>query len=462
MMHRARSVGLALAVLGFASLWPSRAGAQSSGIPFTNDNHFFRFLLEQLQVQALDNLADAALDPEHTILIVFGPAGSLNQVPSGVVQFIRSGGAVLLATKQPLDEDLEDRLGLSVRGKTISVPGDSESAYRKNSNLPMLKAVSGAKEPWHGLQRVACNCPSYLQVRNPQLKVIAEYPEDWIPIEPGFGGRRFGGSLVFAVAGDWDKGRVLVMADEAVFNNEMMMQEDNDNFALAYQSLQWLTDSGRRNRAYFVDNRRTISDFQGVLAELSKPPPPPLEILNRMIAGMENDNFFNRFVLGPSRDIWPMWRGVTLGLALTVIGWGLFRLSRLRLPPAGEDAGVPLPSVPAAALIDERHRTMMAAGNLYEGARDLCRQCLGSLGLTPGPSAEGGPRIPPPPGVVAHGTYRENRNLHQIVARAWTMAYGDPRRVSAKQFAIVARQLDELKSAVRDRRLLLDSFRGQA
>jgi hypothetical protein len=462
MRHCARSVGLALAVLGLASLWPSLAVAQRSDIPFSNDNHFFRFLLEQLQVQALGNLADASQDPEHTVLIVFGPAGSPNQVPSDVVKFIRSGGAVLVATKQPLDEDLEDQFGLSVRGKIISVPGDSEDAYRRNPLLPMVKAVGGSTEPWRGLQKVACNCPSYLQVRKRRLRVIAEYPDNWIAIEPGASNRRFPGTLVFAVAGDWDKGRVLIMADESVFNNEMMMQEDNDNFALAYQSLQWLTDSGRRNRAYFVDNRRTVNDFKGVLAELSKPPPPPLEILNRMIAGMENDNFFNRFVLGPSHDIWPIWRGVTLGLALTVMGWGLFRLSRLRLPPADENAVTPLARAPTAALIDQRHRTMVAAGNLYEGARDLCRQCFRSLGVTPGPSAEGGPRLPPPPNVVAHGTYRENRNLHQIVARAWALAYGDPTRVSARQFAIIVHQLDELRSAVRERRLLLDSFRGQA
>jgi hypothetical protein len=460
MRHRARSAGLALVVLGLALLWPPPAAAQRSDIPFTNDNHFFRFLLEDLKVQALDNLADAAQDPEHTTLIVFGPASSLNQMPSDLVKFIRSGGALLLASKQFLDENLEDQLGLSVRDKVVTVPADSEAAYRKNALLPMVKAVGASGRPWHGLQHVACNCPSYLQVRNPRLRVIAEYPENRIVNEPGWTTRRFPGNLVFAVAGDWDKGRVLVMADEAVFNNEMMMQEDNDNFSLAYQSLQWLTDSGRRNRAYFVDKRRTVTDFQGVLAELEKPPPPPLEILNRMIAGMENDNFFNRFVLGPSHDIWPIWRGVTLGLALAVMGWGLFRLSRLRLPPAGQDTALPLPSTPSAALIDERHRTMMAAGNLYEGARDLCRQCFHSLGVTPTASSEGGPRLPPPPGVVAHGTYRENRNLHQIVARAWSMAYGDPRRISARQFAIVTRQLEELKTAVRDRRLLLDSFRG--
>jgi hypothetical protein len=462
MMHRARTAGLTLAVLGFASFWPSLALAQRSDIPFTRDNHFFRFLLEQLQVQALGNLTDAAQDPEHTVLIVFGPTATLNQLPSGLVQFIRSGGAVLIATKQFLDEDLEDALGISVRDKTVTVPGDSEAAYRQNALLPMVKPVSGSKEPWHGLERVVCNCPSYLQVRNPRLRVIAEYPDNRIVIEPGSANRRFPGSLVFAVAGDWDKGRMLVMADQAVFNNEMMMQEDNDNFALAYQSLQWLTDSGRRNRAYFVDNRRTVGDFDGVLAELSKPPPPPLEIVNRMVAGMENDNFFNRFIIGPSRDIWPIWRAITLGLVLTIMGWGLFRLSRLRLAAAGEAAAAPLPMAPSAALIDERHRTMMAAGNLYEGARDLCRQCFRSLGVTPGPSGEGGPRIPPPPGVVAHGTYRENRNLHQIVVRAWALAYGDPRRISPRQFSIVVRQLDELKSAVRDRRLLLNSFRGQA
>src|SRR5262249_42522957 len=156
------------------------------------------------------------------------------------------GGAVLIATKQPLDEDLEDRLGLSVRGKTVNVPGDSDAAYRKDPHCPMMKAVSGSKEPWHGLEHVACNCPSYLQVRNPRLRVIAEYPDSWIANEPTGATRRFPGTLVFAVVGDWDKGRVLIMADESVFNNEMMMQDDNDNFALAYQSLQWLTDSGRR------------------------------------------------------------------------------------------------------------------------------------------------------------------------------------------------------------------------
>src|SRR5262249_36203228 len=152
--------------------WTPLAAAQRSDIPFSNDNHFFRFLLEQLQVQALGTLSEIAQDPEHTVLIVFGAAGSPNQVPPNVVDFIKAGGAVLIATKQPLDEDLEDRLGLSVRGKTVNVPGDSDAAYRKDPHCPMMKAVSGSKEPWHGLEHVACNCPSYLQVRNPRLRVI--------------------------------------------------------------------------------------------------------------------------------------------------------------------------------------------------------------------------------------------------------------------------------------------------
>src|SRR5262249_46021792 len=194
MMYRARSAGLGLAVIGFAALWPSLAAGQRSDIPFSNDNHFFRFLLEQLKVQALENIADAAQDPERTVLIVFGAVGP-NQVPPDVVEFVKAGGSVLIATKQFLDEDIEDRLGVSVRGKSVAVPKDSEAAYRNNPQFPIVKPVSGSKEPWHGLKRVASNWPSYLQVRNPQLRVIAEFPEDRIPLEPDFVRRRFPGNL---------------------------------------------------------------------------------------------------------------------------------------------------------------------------------------------------------------------------------------------------------------------------
>jgi hypothetical protein len=457
---KARTLGpamlLALAVLG----WPNLASplrAQVPKIPFGADDHFFRFVLEQLSLQPITDVEDLARDPSHSLVIVLGDVSPLEEIPGGIVPFIQAGGAALIASDRAIPERLEDALGVRITGALVSVRANEVSAYRGLAECPIATPTPGTLL-LAGLDAIATNKPSYLFSHNDRLSVLAALPEDYLVTGPSYSGSGIAGPLPFAAGGDWGKGRVLVLSDHSVFINEMMMPDDNANFQLAYNAVQWLSADGERKRAFFTNEGRTIDDFQGVFAELSKPPVPPLEIVNRMVAGMEDDDFFNRLLLA-NWSIWRVFRGAAVALAAAVLILGLHRLSGSRQrsepdsPAAPENDAV---LIPAVGLVDLRHQAMIDEGNLWEGARGLCRHCFQSLGI-PRPPPEASETELVLPHVTIQGSWRQRGNLRDLTWRIWDLAYGKPRRVSARQFSRLLPQIAELQTAIQSGRVHLDS-----
>lgn len=428
---------------------PAILQAQPSAVPFGQSSHAFRYLLKQQQLQPLNGLEEMS-DPAHTLLVVFGATGALAEIPGGLPRFLDQGGALLVATDRPTAGRLEDEFGVRVSGRQLAVDPEAPAAYRHLGECPLLQATAVTDPPiFQGLRAVATNRPSMLLFTDRQLPILATLPSaarvegakflDYLP----------GLRHPFAVGGAWREGRVLILADHSIFINDMMLPPDNDNFDFAYNCVHWLTENGRRDRVLFIDEGSVMTDFDVPL----RPPALPLptvEIVNRLVLGLEDDDVFNRLILGTvsARQILS---GLALSLTLSLVGFGLFRLSRATYRINEDD---PRPgSIPASArtterFIDMRHQTLLHQGNLWETARDLCRQCLADVGAGPGVAG------PLPPRIRANGAAREVRRLRARVEAVWQLGVGPkPKWVTPRDLTRMMKAIDEVKTAFREGRL---------
>ena len=301
---------------------------------------------------------------------------------------------------------------------------------------------------FRGLKRIATNRASYLEIdRNSNLKVVALFPLDCRAERT----RIFPGTLPFAAGNEVGEGRILVLSDHSVFVNGLMLQNDTDNFDFAYNCVRWLIENGRRNRVMLVDEGNIVPDFH---VPLKNPdiPTPTVEIVNKLIAGLEEDNFFNNLILGQAslrRVESVLALLVTLGLVVA----GLFRLRGGK--HSIEPSVVNLEAAAGAAtrlddIVDQRHETMIRQGNLYAAAQELARQWFASCGV--GAMTE----ISAPPRRRQRrlaGTPSPSEGRSPVIALAVDER---PVRVTAREFEQLLQQADQTKRALRQGRLHLD------
>src|SRR5205085_12120996 len=112
-----------------------------------------------------------------------------------------------------------------------------------------------------------------------------------------------------------------------VFINGMLIQTDNDNFAFAWNTVGWLADgpAGKREYALFIEEGDVVPNFKLPLSKFGPVPVPSLHVINRMIRGLEKENFFNRLVddnIGKDRIL----RGLVLLATAFAFIWGAWRL----------------------------------------------------------------------------------------------------------------------------------------
>jgi hypothetical protein len=247
-----------------------------------------------------------------------------------------------------------------------------------------------------------------------------------------------------------------VIANQGVFMNGMMIQEDNDNFQFAWNAIEWLRVGPRGNRKYalLVEEGKVVARFG---LPLTRPGPmrlPKLQVFNRMLRGLEMENRFNRLLLdtiGKPRIL----RGLLLAgtVLLVLLAGRRIMLARYRL-----DTAVPLvvgrqATPPAEPVLAQREHALLTQDNLWEPAQVLARQFfLDHAGVT----------VPlwdqpkPPPEVTAAGAWWQGRSLTRQVRRLWEMAQKGPgERVSRKEFRRLVRTVDELTAAIREGRLRL-------
>jgi hypothetical protein len=392
----------------------------------------------------------ALLEPKKSLIIIFGDLSSLRGKlgKKELTKFCSDGGALLIATDFPDGGRLP--FGLSCSGDLVeSLP---QCGYREIEQCPKIEAWL---DPLHPLckgltKRLATNRPSFLTSKRSNLKCLAEFnpscdhlrKKDWPQ----------GAGYIFAGAAP-QGGRVVILAGQGVFLNSMLIQQDNDNFQFALNTIGWLAEGpkGARQYALFINQGQAVNSFT---LPLSQMPVPPIQVINRLIRGVEDENLLNRILLenvGRER--------ILRGLLLIASALLLFHVARqIRKTRWRLDTRVPLlvsaqeVATSAPSLLEQKHEELRQQGNLWEPAQVLARQFFLDHGGKNVPLWENEVAAMPP--VQAQGNLWQRRSLKRLAANLWGLARSSPaQRVSPKQFDKLMQELQSASAALREGRL---------
>jgi hypothetical protein len=458
MIHRCRPVLLRFLVTSLLVLSCShgagRAQTQADGfVPFAGTQIFRRHVLNDLcKMIPVTSVAELDKRPTESLLIIFGELETLDQV--GITRgWLRSfrdhSGAIMIASDRA-DNRLLEPLGVRIGG--LLVHQSPQDAYLRREECPLLLKLSGHhpifKDVHNGL---ATNQPSFLHSLDPSMHMLAAFPDScWTVWAPNRAVRLAATNGYIVGSGAKSSKRVLAIAGHGVFLNEMMAQRDNDNFAFAQNCIDWLSDGGKRRRVLMVEEGRVHAKFDVPLTVKPILPIPSSSVVNKILHGLEEENFFNRLLvtlIGRDRIL----RIVLLFLSAGLLVFGLNRLMRARhrtergVPPLPDGGQVGERELPVMHL---RERDMVRGGNLWEAARGLARSCFDrEPWLTDGAG---------PPQVLVAGWWRRQR-LTRKVQQLWELAYGrTPIPVPPRKFARIAAAVDEVRAALASGTLRFD------
>jgi hypothetical protein len=254
--------------------------------------------------------------------------------------FVQQGGAVLLATDSRTAPEIERLLGARITGEELRAR-DLTDGYHFLRECPFVSKADPALPPFAKIDKpIATNCPSTIEaVLSPEGPTLRLPSRDG----PRFGPLEDRPSGLFALAfrlrreEPVDAPHVLLLADHSVFINEMMLQNDNGNFQFADATIRWFAGNGTRTRALFLADGEIVKQFEVPLSEIPDPtklppprlPVPPVEVFNQVLASMQNEDVFNRFLL----EQFPLHQIVSataLGVTFVLLLYGASRLWRGR------------------------------------------------------------------------------------------------------------------------------------
>lgn len=463
---------LALACLA-ACLLAGTAQAQP-GRPqrpaFREGTQAFRHLLKTLGLQPLTAPEQLGEAPERKLLILLGETDVLGTWDLDLDAFVRRGGAVLIATDRPTHPAIALAFGYRVSGGRVMTQPEGKLAYRESPECPILiPTLLGNKLLFKGLRAVATNRPSTLdqvsQARSRGLVPLAGFPiSSWVE------GQVLPGRILnlFAVGGDREDGRVLLLADHSVFINDMLLRPDNDNALFAFQCIRWLTGEGQRTEVLFVEEGLTQTSFDVPLEDPGLGPLPPLDVfvpvVNRAVKGLEDEGIFTRIFENHLNQVTPLrfLQSVVLLATLAMICYGFLRLGQARHrtePGAPLLATALVRAVPVGAALEQRQQALLHAGNVWEAARAVARQrfeaALGPRGTEAALAWASATLVPPP--LAVRGSWWRRWVARRRVERLWRLAFGDtPVRVTPRQLARVRAEMDQIQAALANGSLRID------
>jgi hypothetical protein len=358
-------------------------------------------------------------------------------------------------------------------------PGASAD-LRVATNAPSRLRMEGGSLPRgiRGLARLPARCVAEEDSWRSMSPMDRERQPDgpWRRALRGIMGEDETDGPLFAVGGAVGDGRVLVLADHSVFINRMILPRDTGNMEFTTNCLHWLrggvtspaelaraasrpgglqTVMGQRDKVLFSDDGHIHNTFNVPLKSTPVALPPGSEpavvaAVDQTLARLEDGDRLNEFLFDGLDSLpWSLIRLeqtalclVTLALAVCILHRLFFR-GRHRLDPA-----VPLLArevarhLPAAPLLEQRRRAVLKAGNAWETARHLARQCFEAAGV---PLSGALPRVR----VTVAGGWWQRWRLVRRFRRLWRMACGDrPVRVPPAALPGLLRELEELRTAL--------------
>jgi hypothetical protein len=426
-------------------------------------------LLEHFQ---LEPLADAAslsdVGPEETWIIAVGELNLADlhaRFAGGLTGFLNRGGALLIASDTP-DEG-------ALRPWKLEIPGwkvlqNRESAYLgRFEECPMIVFGQKSKHPMFGESRrgIATNRPSFLRPRDSQLQTLAEFSRDTWTVLP-FGNMfelRFDapGPLIFLSGSPHDAppaGRMAVLSNAGVFINRMLLNQDNDNFEFAWNTIKWFREgpNGKRRYVFFLQDGEAVTEF-ALPRGIRLPPELMFWVINKMLADMDKENLFNNLLFNSLGDE-GVWRAVWIGLGALLF---LLLLRRFVLSRFRPDTWVPLlvgrkPAPPPPLPVEwQRHLALEKLDNYWEPAQVLWRQFFQDHAGRMVPLWDEFDATGPPP-ILAQGNWWHRWTLSRQVRDLWHLAHMPPgRRLSRRKFLAALAVLAELQAAVKSGRLRL-------
>jgi hypothetical protein len=468
------------AALAFTSESLAQSAQRPDDFPVGTDS--FRWLLKNANLDPVSDSGNLYANPRRSILIVFGGIDKLQErFTNGFADFVERGGAILAASDQPCDRTLPKLAGVRIPAEQIEDDQhpDTKRCHFGQTVRPFVltgeeRFSDGSENPFLNL-KVATNIPSYL-IHDPALPAgiipLARFASDVSRKTSSKGDTldRVHRELLFAVGGNRGAGRVLVLADHSIFINEMMLADECENLAFAQRCLEWLKGDGQRTRAMLVVDGQTFLSFDVKLKRL--PTPPPFQVLEQILA--HRDEIADEAQARIARSEWE--DGINKAIVKALNGNGEedpARIGRYALWALGSslavffvhrlssgaryfpEAKLPLLTTavaaqrPTGSVAEQRQRGQIAAGNLWESARDLARQRFASLSSSD--------KAPTPPPIVGSGLWRR-RSARRRLQRLWVIAYGQAGvRIPPKQWEKFIADLEAFDRDVADGRVKMST-----
>ncbi len=455
--------------LGLAFAFTSNVQAQKDeihAIPFEGFE-VLKFLLHQKGLEPIASFEGLSkADPSQTVLMVLGRVDALEGGPN-LAKFVARGGNFLYASDYR-DPRLVNGIpwNLSVMGLKFQQP---EGGYLDNPDCPYFVASTLPPHPlFRGMFKgLATNAPSYFETNRPNWPVSLRLPLGPPPKDVAdafariFQGGARGPFYLFASGADAGPGgRCVFLAGHGVFVNGMLLQSEADNFMFANNVLRWLRESNEpsasRKICLVIDGEVVPTFDVSLKAEVNVPVPTP-EVINRLLVGLEREDFFHRLLFENVSDT-ILWR-LCAGLGtLALIGYGLKRLAASRFHQDTQVAQTVGPTFGMPILgneIDQHLLALRIAPNLTLPARELARRWFQhhhAISAEWWRTQDGAS----PASIQLHGWW-PNPKLRRHAQWLWAIAQGMP-TVTRREFLALRKILAELSHAVAKRQIVFENL----
>lgn len=290
-------------------------------------------------------------------------------------RFVRGGGSLLFAMDQPSWGMFAGNAAWFVGGP-MTVP-DGPDAYRGVVDCPRITQWN-RNHPFagpllDGVHELATNRPGYLSGQFMELWTLA-----YLPLNVQLGGVPLNGPATFIAAGFYERGRIMLVADQNLFANEMILELDNLFFT--FNAIEWLR-AGRRPqdlKVLFLDggSEKEWVDDRFLSGEWKAPSWNEFfDLINEVVNGLEDESVADQWIAETdSRIDYDELIGALLyfatGILLTVLCVLMLRSRRRPDPLISIENSAPT----ASTILEQRRLEIVSSGNFIEPARQLIRQ----------------------------------------------------------------------------------------
>jgi hypothetical protein len=448
--------------------------------------HGFRALLAGKGLTAIESLEEldsfVKEDASRVLIVAFHGANALgprkdplDEIPFNLRrQFIEKGGALFVASDQPLSSNLTSNFNVKIVGGFVSA--SRRAGFDGSYDCPYIAYHRGARpdlfeSPEGELKRVATNKPSSLGFPDSDIQTLAEFPSNtW----QRTGDSRTFAPLAFAQGTSYPGGgRLLVLADHSIFINSMMLPRysSNDNLQFASNCIDWLIfgENGQRTHVIFLEDEKIWQRKDYDLSLQSLPVGPDEiadylwqnkdilwkhpEVADALVSEIEQSGFFQEieradpFNAFLSQILPQILCGLLIigAVALGSYATISFINSRRAVSRSSPRLATVLGQLrPRTGLLDQRVRNGIGHGLFDELARRQAREMFAELDLTPADGA-------PAPGFTIDAPWWRRGRIARDLRLAWAIAFdANAVAMSTRRREQWPSRLDRLGAMIRD------------